>query len=257
MATLREAERAYDAAASTYDALLVDAPRAPLHAAYRRCVRAGHTVVDAGCGTGIDSVFLAGLGARVVGIDISAGMLDIARARAAPAGASVRFVQADIERLGTLLAAPVDGIVSGFAALNTVPDLAGFAAAAHASLQPGGFLVAHVLTPGALFDRLGDLSRGRVASAFGGRQERTRELFVGHTAVSHQLIRPDILYARHFAARFLLEDLQQVGAFIPDDGPSRVPAGLVRSLRRLDHAAARWPWVRTHGRFAILTLRAR
>lgn len=47
----------------------------------------GKTVLDAGCGTGEETIFLAGLGPeRVIGIDTSAGSLEVAREGAARAG---------------------------------------------------------------------------------------------------------------------------------------------------------------------------
>jgi SAM-dependent methyltransferase len=246
---------AYDAASKAYDQLLADAPRAPLHAAYRRHIRAGDRVLDAGCGTGIDSLFLATLGAHVVGVDISAGMLEIARARRYPPGVDVSFVHSDLQLLGSLDIAPVNAIVSGFAALNTVADLAAFAAGARARLLPDGRLILHVLTPGGLFDRLGDLSRGRLAGAVGGRRERTRSLRVGDTLVEHRLLRPDALFARYFAEAFVLDDVEQIGAFVPDEGPSRLPNAVFPALQSLDRQVARWPFIRQLGRFAILTLR--
>ncbi|MFQ6001203.1 MAG: corrinoid protein-associated methyltransferase CpaM [Anaerolineae bacterium] len=45
-------------------------------------VNAGEQVLDIGCGTGTLAVLLAQRGAQVVGVDISASMLEIARARA-------------------------------------------------------------------------------------------------------------------------------------------------------------------------------
>lgn len=251
------AAHAYDGAAEAYDRLLADAPRGPLHTAYRKHVRPGHRVIDAGCGTGIDSAFLASLGAHVVGVDISAGMLAVARSRAYAEGVTVEFVQSDLGLLGSLGIAPANAIVSGFAALNTVADLSAFAAGARACLRPDGVLILHVLTPGGLFDRLGDLSRGRLAGAVGGRRERSRSLRVGDTLVPHRLLRPDELFARYFADAFALDDVEQIGAFVPDDGPSRVPNALFATLHTLDRATARWPLVRHLGRFAILTLRPR
>jgi len=65
-------------------------------------VRAGHHLLDVGCGTGDDAIELAGLvGAtgRVVGIDSSAVMIAEARRRAERAGLPVEFFQADAHHL--------------------------------------------------------------------------------------------------------------------------------------------------------------
>lgn len=49
-------------------------------------------VLDVGCGTGTNSIWLAGQGFEVTGIDISGEAIAIARRRAADEGASCRFL---------------------------------------------------------------------------------------------------------------------------------------------------------------------
>jgi len=56
-------------------------------------------VIDLGCGTGINSVWLAQQGFDVTGIDFSGLAIDKARERAAAAGVTVRFLQADVLNL--------------------------------------------------------------------------------------------------------------------------------------------------------------
>lgn len=58
----------------------------------------GMSVLDVGCGTGRHSVELAARGLEVVGVDISEGMLDQARARAQASGVEVEWVHADATR---------------------------------------------------------------------------------------------------------------------------------------------------------------
>ncbi len=52
-------------------------------------------VLDLGCGTGRHSVGLARLGYQVTGVDLSAGMLEVARQRAVQAGVTVEWVCAN------------------------------------------------------------------------------------------------------------------------------------------------------------------
>lgn len=56
---------------------------------------AGGAILDLGCGTGRHSVPLATRGFRLTGVDLSDGMLTVARQRAATAGVEIEFVQSD------------------------------------------------------------------------------------------------------------------------------------------------------------------
>ncbi len=55
----------------------------------------GNTVLDVGCGTGRHSIELAKRGFKPTGLDLSQGMLDVARKNAREAGVEVEFIQAD------------------------------------------------------------------------------------------------------------------------------------------------------------------
>ncbi len=56
---------------------------------------AGSSIIDMGCGTGRHAVELAKRGFRVAGIDISEGMLAVAKAKSSEAGLDVNWIQAD------------------------------------------------------------------------------------------------------------------------------------------------------------------
>jgi 2-polyprenyl-3-methyl-5-hydroxy-6-metoxy-1,4-benzoquinol methylase len=60
---------------------------------------AGQRVLDVGCGDGLNAILLAKMGARVTGLDISAGAVEVARRRAEVNGVSERttFVCAPVE----------------------------------------------------------------------------------------------------------------------------------------------------------------
>jgi SAM-dependent methyltransferase len=101
----------------------------------------GDRVLDLGCGTGLPTARqLAGAGLRVTGVDISGGMLAVARANVPEAD----FVQADLADLvdgGPLAAAGFDAITAFFTLLMLPRAEIPFALrAVHALLRPGGLL---------------------------------------------------------------------------------------------------------------------
>jgi len=64
--------------------------------------RLGQRILDLGCGTGTHALYFARSGSRVVGIDLSIEMLELARSKAAEAGLSddqVTFLRRDMRQL--------------------------------------------------------------------------------------------------------------------------------------------------------------
>jgi 2-polyprenyl-3-methyl-5-hydroxy-6-metoxy-1,4-benzoquinol methylase len=61
----------------------------------------GMSILDMGCGTGRHTVALAQLGYRMTGVDLSAGMLAVARQRARSAGVTVELIQSDATKFKT------------------------------------------------------------------------------------------------------------------------------------------------------------
>lgn len=91
-------------------------------------------VLDLGCGTGDLTIEAAAAGLRVVGVDLSAGMLCVAERRAA----RLAWIRGDAAAL-PLAAQSLRGVVSGFALRNFIDLGAVFAECARV-LEPGGRL---------------------------------------------------------------------------------------------------------------------
>lgn len=115
-----------------------------------RCIRQqqldlrNKKVLEIGCGTGLNTIYLAGQATKVVGIDISEEMLVRARVRLEEGNAE--FIKADITKPWQLDDAAFDLIVANLV-LEHVENLAHIFSEAFRVLQPGGTLYIAELHP--------------------------------------------------------------------------------------------------------------
>jgi demethylmenaquinone methyltransferase/2-methoxy-6-polyprenyl-1,4-benzoquinol methylase len=102
----------------------------------------GDTVVDIGCGTGLNFPLLQekiGLAGKIVGVDMTAEMLDQARIRAARKGwSNVELVQADAAHYA--FPNPTHGVISTLA-ITLVPEYDTVIRNGAAALRQGGRFV--------------------------------------------------------------------------------------------------------------------
>lgn len=140
---------AYDAIARLYDPWSVSVVE-DVDFYVTEAVQAGGPVVELGVGTGRIAVPTALAGIHVIGVDTSAGMLDVAREHAASAG-----VELDL-RLGDMREPPVEGefplVTIPFRSLlhmQSDEDRRTALRAVHRLLVPGGRLVFDVFAPAA------------------------------------------------------------------------------------------------------------
>jgi demethylmenaquinone methyltransferase/2-methoxy-6-polyprenyl-1,4-benzoquinol methylase len=141
--------RAYAARAGRYDAATrvfdlfrpfgFDIPEWRRQAVDALALQPGHTVVEVGCGTGLNLALLhpqVGPGGRIIGVDLSAPMLRLAQERALAQGwTNVELVCMDASHYR--FPPGVDGILSTFA-LILVPDCDQVVARGCEALRPGG-----------------------------------------------------------------------------------------------------------------------
>jgi len=96
-------------------------------------------VLDVGCGTGENSLYLASLGHQVVGVDLARAAIAKAVAKATPAvGAGVEFVVWDALRVGELGRSFQTAIDCGLFHCLAVGQRTAYAASLRAALLPGG-----------------------------------------------------------------------------------------------------------------------
>jgi ubiquinone/menaquinone biosynthesis C-methylase UbiE len=131
-----------------YDAGLADSALFRTDAAFveRHCPPAGR-LIDLGCGTGRLLVPFARRGHRVLGVDLSAEMLKVAREKAAAAGVEVFLLRANLAELDCVRDGSFDCAACLFSTLGMVAGAdqrRRVVRHARRVLRPGGRFVLHV-----------------------------------------------------------------------------------------------------------------
>lgn len=150
------ARQAFDRLAPSYDALaggeIFRLLRERTHRVLERTFRPGCRVLEVGCGTGLDTVFLAERGVRVLACDPAEGMVCAATRRLAQEALDGRatVMACGLDDLAAYLDAlhaepGFDGLVSNFGALNCVSDLKPLGRLAARHIRPGGVLILGVM----------------------------------------------------------------------------------------------------------------
>lgn len=107
---------------------------------------ADHYVCDLACGQGVVARRLAIQGATVVGVDVSAKLLAIARRYEDEIPLGIGYQQDDAQTLATLPDMSFDGVVCNMA-LTDIPDVAATFRAVHRVLRPKGWFVFSITHP--------------------------------------------------------------------------------------------------------------
>jgi SAM-dependent methyltransferase len=119
----------------------------------------GDSVLDLGCGPGDDAVHLSAAGVHVLGIDVSAAMVEIAKSRGVIA---TRLAIENLDRVHGRF----DGVISNFGALNCVSDLRAVARELGRLLRPASPLAVCLISRFCLQETFSLLSRFQVRKAF-------------------------------------------------------------------------------------------
>ena len=83
-----------------------------------------HTILDAACGIGTQSLGLAALGYTVTASDISLGEIRLAQAEAERRGLSIEFAQADMRQVWQVFGRSFDAVIACDNALPTCSVMA-------------------------------------------------------------------------------------------------------------------------------------
>ncbi len=215
-----------------------------------RHLKPGSEILELNAGTGEDAVFLAGLGHRVHATDVSEGMQEKLREKAAGSGLT-RLISTEIcsfTALETLdKKGPYDCIFSNFAGLNCTDKLEQVLGSFDALLKPGGLVVLVILPRFCLWESL-LIFKGKFKTA-------TRRFFSSKGRRAHiegQTFRcwyysPGFI-ERKMKGKYVKLELEGLCTIVPpsymDSFPEKHP-GLYSFLCNTENKLCKtWPWKR-------------
>lgn len=260
---------AFDSVAPTYDGPqgnnpLIQRMREIVWDRVNGLLEGTSSLIDIGCGTGLDAQHFAQLGHHVFATDWSTEMIERAGSRVPQGDGQITAVRVGAQELHRLDVPPgsVHLSYSNFGPLNCVPDLGETAHALAAHTRPGGYAVFTVIGRYCPWE-LAHYARNRrwTRAKVRFKRESTPVGMNGHT-----------IWTRYFTPReftrewigvsneWTVEYYESLSLFVPppylDAVANRHPkvfAGLVR----LDEIAARWPLARDMGDHFLVVMRRR
>ena len=228
----------FDAIAAHYDETFTTskigyAQRASVWKELEKTFHTGESILEIGCGTGVDACFLAERGVTVVACDSSPQMLNLAIRRIQENGKdrSVRPQLLAAEDIARLRSRSFDGAFSNFGALNCVGDLQQFARDLAVLLKPGATALLCWMGPCCAWEIAWYLAQGNPAKAF---RRFRRGGVTAHLAenASVRVHYPRVrLLTSIFAPEFRLVSFKGIGVSVP---PSYVEHFANRFPRLLD-----------------------
>jgi SAM-dependent methyltransferase len=220
---------------------------------------AGQRVLELGCGTGEDAIWLARRGVRVVATDRSPAMLAITRDKVKRGGLSeqvaVEQLDLDAPAVGRWDASSFDGAFSNFGPLNCLPDRRPLAAALAAWVRPGGRVVLVVMGPCCPWELAWHLAHGDVRTAV--RRWRSGALAHAGAGSTVRVWYPSPARVRaELGSSFRPLATVGIGALLPPTELSRMVERWSGAFQRLAAAERRWgrtfPWTWLNDHYAAV-----
>jgi len=261
------ATSAFDAVAPEYDAVVESNPilcwmRRQVWGIALQHFKPGQRILELGCGTGVDALYLARFGFDWWATDSAPAMLEEVhkKKKRCAYGHRIHLRRADINELDRLCDTGIgrfDGIFSNFGALNCAVDLRRVAAAASRLLKPSGVLIANVMSRHCWWERCYYLLRGRPRLAFRRSGRNGLAVPLAGSRVCTRYYTPEEL-VEAFLPWLSPETIKGLAIVLPPPylahGMRRFPR-VFRFLRRLDARAAGVPVLRGRGDHFVVVLR--
>jgi SAM-dependent methyltransferase len=229
---------AFDKVAHHYDALWTNTGtgRAQREAVWRwvdSLFAPGDSILDLGCGTGADAVHFMSRGVDVLGVDASAEMVAVARARGVDAR---QLAMEDLDNLNGCY----DGAISNFGALNCVRDFQALSTKLGSLIRRSGHLAVCVMGSVCLWETCHYLRRARPDQAFRRWSVDGSKCSMGFH-VHYPSVRKICLA---FRQEFELLSWAGIGLAVPPSYISGLSAQAIERLGKVDRHLAHQPLLR-------------
>jgi ubiquinone/menaquinone biosynthesis C-methylase UbiE len=253
----------FDALADHYDELFEASPitrwlRERVYAEIQRRIPPASFILDIACGTGTDALELVRRGYRVLGVDSSVGMIDIAIRKAASKD-GVQFRQGSFENLAETVHGPFDVVLSNFGGLNCTQQLRSVCRDIAQLTRSGGYFVGVIMPPFALWELLYAFRHLDPSYAIRRLGIDGRTISIGEKDVR---VHYHSTWSGQQALKkwFLIEKVAGFNIVVPPPPlkrfVSRYP-GLVRTLIQIEARVERLPLLRSLGDHYIIVGRRR
>jgi SAM-dependent methyltransferase len=269
---------AFSRLAARYDEIceneIFDWMRGRVHGLCREAFPPGTDIIDIGCGSGIDAVFLRERGHAVLACDPAPAMIRETTGRLAARGLGdgALVLEADLAVLCNVLDsgaaalparwrdATAGGILSNFGALNCAADLRPLGRLAARRLRGGGRLLLGLMSPWCALETAYFLARGRPGSAFRRLRGSPVLVEVEGMAVPTVYHRPrDVM--RALGPEFVLRRTCGLAILVPPPHTlqtwRRLPRGMRRALMALDTRVSTVPAIAHVGDHFVMDIEKR
>jgi ubiquinone/menaquinone biosynthesis C-methylase UbiE len=213
-------------------------------------------VLELGCGTGEDALFLKSQHFRVIASDISLDMLRTAKEKSSRLGYDIDFLQLAAESLQAVKEQSCNAILSNFGGLNCVEDIDRVLNICHGILQERGVVILCLMNNRSFWKMMIDLSRGRFPVLFLGADQAGVNASVGTHSI--RIWYHSIHQLKHRAGgRFTIRKIVGLNILTPPPGAvtirSRHPV-LMKFLESIERRIASFPLLSRLGDHFVIVL---
>jgi len=258
-------EAPFDTVSKDYDRLFSQTTlgqwlRSQVQEKLARHFSAGDHILELGCGTGEDALWLASREIKVTATDQSMLMLEQTQSKISAAGITdlVQTLQLDLNDMQTDFQTKFDGLFANFGVLNCVEDRPLLARKLAGWLRPGGKAVFVVMNPICPWEFFWYLAHGQPGKATRRFHQQLSVSLPGNQRIEISYPGPRRI-ASEFSPSFQLRSVQGLGTFLPPSYLSPLLERYPRIFKTLywleKRTATAFPWTRLNDHYVVIVQR--